>query len=401
MFFRSCAKREHGLSGGSLRRSLRRIIVLRIPIGTALPLLLAFASCAGGASSPPVSVPALPAWSTFAAVESVFGYKDNLLLSSAGEERSALARGTAEILLMRTPTQAFEYSAFAQAEGTRFLQGETVRNESRFWLRQELGWRPGPQWELQFPVTGYFDDKVFDQSDTEVERLTAVLRVLGAIAGPNLRWDFHRSAWLEVNAAAQRDVYADGSNDGWTRHGGLRLNVSLSRGWETGAGVNSRWRAFDSREQYSASGRILPGTSLRSREDEYEVRMARKWGTAEPWKAGFRCSFLDCRDNGSGYFDRREWQVEPELEWKPAGWRLLLRTAARRVEFGIQTVGVGLNPSPRIRDEYEAELRVERRCSEKWSMIGGFRWERARSNERVASYEVNEGLLGARWSWER
>lgn len=401
MFFRTSAPLEHGLSGDHPRRSLRRPSVLRLFTRAAFLLLPAFPSFAGWASSPPLSLPALPAWSAFAAVESVFGYKDNLLLSPAGEERSALARGTAEILLMRTPTQAFEYSAFAQAEATRFLQGETVRNESRFWFRQELGWRPGPQWELHLPVTGYFDDKVFDQSDTEVERLTAVLRVLGATAGPTLRWDFHRSAWLEMSAAAQRDVYADGSNDGWTRHGGLRLNVSLSRGWEAGAGVNSRRRTFDSREQYSASGRILPGTSLRSREEEYEIRMARKWGTAESWKCGLRCSFLDYRDNGSGYFDRREAQAEPELDWRPGGWRLLLRAAARRVEFGIQTVGVGLNPAPRIRDEYDAEFRVERRFSGRWSLIAGFRWERARSNERVASYVVNEGLLGARWSWEK
>ena len=334
-------------------------------------------------------------------MESVFGYKDNLLLSASGEERSALARGTAEILLMRTPTQAFEYSVFAQAVGTRFLEGETVRNESRFWFRQEIGWRPGPQWELHLPVTAYFDDKVFDQSDTEVERITGVLRVLGAMAGPTLRWDFHRSAWLEASAAAQRDVYADRSNDGWTRHAGLRVGLALPRGWDGAAGVNSRWRAFDSRVQYSASGRVLPGTSLRSREDEYEVRVSRRWGTAEAWKAGLRCSFLDFRDNGSGYFDRCEWQAEPELEWRPARWRLQLRAAARRVEFGVQTVGVGLNPAPRIRDEHEAELRVERKFSERWSVIAGFRWERARSNERVASYVVNEGLLGARWSWEK
>ncbi|MFM8618234.1 MAG: hypothetical protein ACKOE8_05850 [Opitutaceae bacterium] len=367
----------------------------------AFPSLLAFTLCAGRAASPPVALPALPAWSTFASVESVFGYKDNLLLSASGEERSALARGTAEILLMRTPTQAFEYSVFAQAEGTRFLEGETVRNESRFWFRQELGWRPGPQWELHLPVTGYFDDRVFDQSDTEVERITGVLRVLGAMAGPTLRWDFHRSAWLEANAAAQRDVYADGSNDGWTRHAGLRINLALRRGWEAGVGANSRWRAFDAREQYSASGRVLPGTSLRSREDKFETRLSRRWGTAEAWRAVLRCSFVDYRDNGSGYFDRREWQVEPEVDWRPAGWRLQLRAAARRVEFGVQTVGVGLNPAPRIRDEYEAEFRAERKFSARWSVIGGFRWERARSNERVASYVVNEGLLGARWSWEK
>jgi len=375
--------------------------VLILPTRVAACLLLAFAFVAGRAAPSPAALPALPVWSTYVAVETVFGYKDNLLLSAAEEERSALARGTAEVLLMRAPTGSFEYSAFAQAEGTRFLEGRTVRNESRWWLRQELGWRPGPQWELHLPATAYFDDKVFDQSDTEVERLTAVLRVLGAMAGPTLRWDFHRSAWLEASSAAQRDVYADGSNDGWTKHAGLRVSASPWSGWELGFGVNSRWRDFDAREQYSASGRVLPGTALRTREDEGEARAGFKWGRDNAWRAGLRFSLLDYRDNGSGYFDRREFQAEPELEWERAGWRVRWRAAARRVEFGVQTVGVGLNPAQRIRDEHEVELRGEKKVSARWSAIAGFRWERARSNERVASYAVNEGLLGVRWSWEK
>jgi hypothetical protein len=28
-------------------------------------------------------------------------------------------------------------------------------------------------------------------------------------------------------------------------------------------------------------------------------------------------------------------------------------------------------------------------------------WERNRSNEVIASYYLNEGLLGIRWSWEK
>jgi hypothetical protein len=60
-----------------------------------------------------------------------------------------------------------------------------------------------------------------------------------------------------------------------------------------------------------------------------------------------------------------------------------------------------LNPAPRIRDEHEVDLRVERRMRAGWSVFASFRWERARSNERIASYVVNEGLLGLRRSWEK
>jgi hypothetical protein len=365
-----------------------------------LPLLAALAAAAGAAGAAP-ALPPLPAWSSSVAVESAVGYKDNLLLSAAGEERSSFLRGSAELLIMRVPSGSFEYSSFAQAEGTRFLQGRTVRNEARVWLRNEAGWRPGPQWELHLPVTGYYDDKVFDQSDTELERLTAVLRVFGAVAGPALRWDFHRSAWLEAETSGQREKFADHGNDAWTRHASIRVSVAPLPGLEAGVGLNSRWRDFDFRSQYSAAGRILPGTLLRTREDEADLRVVFRRNGVSPWQVALRAGLLDYRDNGSGYFDRREIQLEPEFSWRPSGWELRLRGAARRVEFGVQTVGVGLNPAPRIRDEHEVDLRVERRMRAGWSVFASFRWERARSNERIASYVVNEGLLGLRRSWEK
>ena len=107
----------------------------------AAPLLAALAAAAGAAPSVPPAPAPLPAWSVSAEAESSFGYKDNLLLSAAGEERSAFVRGSAEVLLLRVPGGPFEYSAFAQAEGTRFAQGRTVRNEARLWLRHEAVWR--------------------------------------------------------------------------------------------------------------------------------------------------------------------------------------------------------------------------------------------------------------------
>jgi hypothetical protein len=76
-------------------------------------------------------------------------------------------------------------------------------------------------------------------------------------------------------------------------------------------------------------------------------------------------------------------------------------TEAKRVEFDVQTVGFGLAPPPRIKDEFLGELRVERSLGRRWTVLAGATWERTRSNDTVASYVVNEGLLGLRWSWEK
>jgi hypothetical protein len=57
-----------------------------------------------------------PKWSTVATVEAGFGFKDNLLLSHAEEERSAFARGSAEFMLLRLPRGAVDFSLYGQAE---------------------------------------------------------------------------------------------------------------------------------------------------------------------------------------------------------------------------------------------------------------------------------------------
>jgi hypothetical protein len=62
---------------------------------------------------------------------------------------------------------------------------------------------------------------------------------------------------------------------------------------------------------------------------------------------------------------------------------------------------VGINPPGRLKDEFVADLHIERQVAKRWTVFGGYSWERCRSNDEFASYSVNEGLLGVQWSWEK
>lgn len=352
----------------------------------------------GGA---PVLPLAVPAWSTSTAVESAYGFKDNLVLSSSGEERSALVRGSVETLLFRLPTSAWDYSFFVQAEGTHFFSGHTVENEAKGWLQTELGLRAGEGWKFALPLTGYYYDQVFDVSDTEVERLVAELKVAGVMAGPRVRWTAGSGFWLEMQGVGERKRYADDVNDGRVGEAAVRVGWPWGERIELRLAGHRRWRDFDSRVQYSAAGRELPGTHLKVQEDEGELRLGVKWDAAGRWQMSTRAGVLQYHDNGSGYFDYREQRVDHELEWSSARWLVRGRGEARRVEFDVQTVGLGIAPPARIKDEYTLEGRVERKLSDRWTIFAAFTWERSRSNDRVASYQVNEGLLGVRWSWEK
>ena len=343
----------------------------------------------------------MPTWSAVASVETAVGFKDNLVLSAENEERSSFARGGVEFLVMRVPTGALDLSLFGLATGTRYLTGETIEADHKIWLHAESAYRIGSGWKVTLPVTGYSDAGVFDQSATDAERIVAELKVKGLMVGPSLRWDVLPAWWIEAQATGERKRYEDGANDGEVGGQDLRVGWAPGKRLELRVKGVRRWRSFESRARYNAAGRELFGTELKIEERELELRATIGWDRAGRWRTTTRAGVLHYRDNGSGYFNYRDLRFAHDVEWKGGAWTVRLEAAVNRIEFGVQTVGLGLAPPARVKDEYDAALRVERQYSPRVAVFGDYRWERSRCNDAIASYRVNECLLGVRWSWER
>lgn len=356
---------------------------------------------AAAAPAPALVLPVQSQWSMSATAEASYGYKDNLLLSGSAEERSAFARGSMSFLLLRATTGRFDTTLFAQVDGSHYFSGTTVDHDARAWTQTEFGYRIGDTIKVSLPLTGYYSDQVFDVSDTEVERLVAKLKVTGATAGPVVRWTLHPAWWLEAQAVGETKRYADQSNDGGVGEGAVRLAWKPGDRLELRLAALRRWRDFDHRARYTAAGRELAGTQLKIAEREYQARGDITWDAAGRWRTLTRAGVMDYRDNGSGYFNFRERRVAHELEWKGARWSARLAGESKRIDFRVQTVGFGIAPPPRIKDEFHAELHVERKLGRVWTAIAEYTWERSRSNDTIASYVANEGLLGLRWSWEK
>ncbi len=343
----------------------------------------------------------LPQWSVSTSARAAYGYKDNLLLSYVDPERSAFVRSGVELLLLRVPQGSFEFSGYLEGEGSHYFSARTSDQDSKVWLQLDPGYRLGEGLKVALPVTGYFYDQVFDVSDTDVERRVAALKVRGVMAGPNVRWEWHRRWWLEVQGSAQRKRFDDGANDGRIGEGAVRLAWLPGRRFEARISGARRWRTFDRREQYSAAGRSLPDTALKISEREWEARADVSLDRAGHWQATTRVSLLHYRDNGSGYFNYREQKATQELEWRAEPWLVRIGGSASRLDFNVQKAGIGVDPPSRLKDEFVAEVHLERSLSERWTLLASYLWERSRSNDAFASYRVNEGLLGLRWRWEK
>ncbi len=333
-------------------------------------------------------------------VDVSYGYKDNLLLSSANEERSAFARGSAEVVALWLPDRPFDYSLLAEVAGTRYFTGQSTRHDGRAYVFSELGWSPVKPLRLSLPVIGYYKDEVIDQSD-EVVRALSAIKVMGANLGPTVRWTFHPSWWLEGQAGVERKRFDDGANDSDIGEGAVRLGWKPGKQFKARLGAEQRWRRYEERSQITAAGRELAGTELRISEREAEARVDFTWDREGHWLTSTRVTLLSARDNGSGYFNYGERGVGHEIEWNDGKWLVRLGGKARRAEYHVQTVGFGVQPPPLIREEFAWELRVERQVTKRWTIFGQFAWERNRSNDPLSSYVVNEGLLGLRWNWEK
>jgi hypothetical protein len=346
----------------------------------------------------------LPKWSVTADVDAAVGYKDNVALSHANAEASGFARGGFNLLVMhpaKFPDGRTDYSASVLAEGTHYFSSETVDHESLANARVDWNYRRGDVFKFNAMAGGLYLDQVLDVSDTDVQRVVVQSKKMVTTFGPTLRWAPKTWWWMEAHGTARREDYRDEFNNATIGEGSLAIGWKPSNRFEARIMGEHARRRYESREQYSAGGRPLAGTLLRIVECNAEARFDVTWDAAAHWKTTTRVSLLDYGDNGSSYFNYRQRRARHRIEWKSGAWRARLEGSARRLDFEVLTVGVGISPPLRVKEEFTAELRIERKLNEQWTISTEYRWERSRCNDPIASYRMNEGLLGATWSWDK
>ena len=153
------------------------------------------------------------AWEITGDLRAAAGYKDNVLLSSVRTEPSAFVLTETELYWWWNPTDRIEALASIDATLTHFLDSTENPREGQAFAHAQIRWMATPTLRATGEIEAYYMDQVFDLSETDAERVTAKLRVMGAWISPRLRWEFLPLTWLDFKPAAQRDRYQDGSDD--------------------------------------------------------------------------------------------------------------------------------------------------------------------------------------------
>jgi len=353
-------------------------------------------------------VAARPTWTVSASASAAMGYNDNILLSSTAPVGKAFGRVGVDSLLWHVPQAKIDYSAFVNATYTRYssrlvdAQGDVVDHNTEAFAGLEWRFKQPDWFSFTLDGNGYLLDEVFDLTNFSGRRDVANLDVRGVKVGPTVRWSPWRWIYAEANAVTDWQRYAGGFNDATVHGGAARLGLKATDRIDVRGEVAEEHRAFRHRHPFDPDLRdSLPGL-LAITQRTKEVRLTATLGHARHWTTTTRAGTQTYTDNALGDLDFHERHAAEEVEWSAGAWLVHAEGSARRKTYDHQTVGGGSNPPPQIKDEYEAQLRIERKLNAAWTVFTEYTWERSRSNdEEIASYRTNEGLLGIRWSWEK
>lgn len=345
-------------------------------------------------------LPPLPNWMVTASVSVAGGYRDNILLSPTNPVGSTLLRGEFETMFLRVPVNAWDGYVFVNGAETRFLSADQTDHERTVFVVSELRWQPNESWKATLLGQGYHHDQVFDVSATEVDFATAALKVTGFVLAPSLRWKFLPQTWVEVKALGRQDSYdrdVDGYREG---EGSVKIGQEWGDGSEVVLGAARRWRAHDSREQYTVGGRPIFGSLLKVQQTEATLRVTWAVDAAKRWKFGATLLHEENRDNGTGYFDYNRQQLTADMTWRAEPWELRFAAAAAEYEFPVQEIGIGITPEIRRKSDRRVTVELTRKINETWTAFGLVEVERARSNDERSRFRSATGYAGIRWSWD-
>lgn len=339
-------------------------------------------------------------WQLNGTVRALTGYTDNVLWSGVEAKGRGFGQAEVEAILWRPERAWWEAKALLSGEVRRYLDAlPEAAGEQRWVGRGELAATPRSWVRVSLVPQVFYMDQVYDLSPDLARRFVAKLRVRGASGNVQARVALP-GGWEIEPAVQERTVdYFDFTEDFSETKTGVRLRWRSGVRVEAGAAIFDHRREYRDRVNYTAGGRALPGTKLRFDQMSAEANLTWSWNARGAWSVSPAVVYLENRDGAFGFFDYDQRRARVDVAWEVRRWRVDFEASAGRYDYRVQTVGMGLAPPARLREDFTAGVAVEYAWRERWKIAGRYEWERSRTNESNASYRLNTVSSGVTWSF--
>jgi len=362
-------------------------VMARVRKFSGLAVLVLLAPAMAQTNTPPFD-PAdfkIPLWHTEVQLRGSLGYKDNITLSSTEPESSGFWMTGLEGILFRLPSGGWQFNALLDVTDVRYFSSPSVDNEQMVVVVSELTRDLGHDWKSACGLNYLFQNQVFDMSATYTDP-TAIGQVVGHALTP--RWRVRkelRPFWIEGELSATRQLLDEPLDDYWQygprlsvgRSLGLRSEISLAYQW--------LWLDYDSREQVDAGGLALTNTSLALQTHLVELNWTQTWDEKRRWQTSTRAGLELNHDNGSGFYDYRNFRLSEELRYRAERWEAKARARVSHYDYLAQPVSAD-DPSRRERTLIALMLLCERTLSRRLKVFANYTWEKSISNLSFDNY---------------
>lgn len=386
----------------------------------------------GLAEGQPLDLPRGAAfWDKSLNLRAGFGYKDNVLLSATEPIDSAFFQSGLELSLWRLPGAGWEVSFYLDGTDWRYFASPHFRIDTNLppdelarvqaaqrQLQRDFGdeqfvtalaqvkQRLAEAWTVAASVQYFYQNQVFDATDSLGAFATVKAQGHGLTVRPSLRRDLPGRLWAELEGEAGRQFFASPLDDEW--HGGPRLTLghSYGRRSEMTAGFRSEVRAFDTRRQFDAEGFAMPDTRLRFWQHAAELRWLHYWDQGRRWRTTARVNYAWNEDNGQGFYDYVRYRFGAQVRYRARRWEVAAQGRVSHYDFDVQQVALpGEEPGSvrgfarRRKTDFELSLRGERHLRRGLKAFGEFVFDRSDSNQGFNNYLANTLLLGFDWQF--
>lgn len=348
---------------------------------------------------PDFEIPKIPLWYDDYVLRSGFGYKDNLLLSSAARARgSAFWSAGADVMFYRLPSAGWQFHLLASFDHSRYFDEHAgVEGEQSGAVITQGSLNLGQDWKMSLGVNYLYQDQVLDTTVTQTNQ--TIGKILGHYLAERvqMRKDF-KPCWFEAEVSLARQWLAAPLDDYWQPSARLSLGRSSGRGSTISLSYRPAWTIFDQRAQADASGYSVPGAKLRFFTHTAECAWPSVWDAPGRWQSEAKAGVDFNEDNGAGYFDYRRYRVSGKLRYRAKTWELAGSVRFDLYDFPVQTVSLE-DSSLREKQTLTLQLRAQKSLGKSFKVFANYSHERSFSNTDYDHYQANAVSAGVEFGF--
>jgi hypothetical protein len=331
----------------------------------------------------------LPVWDATVNVRGGGGYKDNVLLSAAEPAASGFALAGLDVLVLRLPVDGTEFSALVTGDFRRYLDTPEAEQEQSVFANLEFKQTLGAAWKAGVAAQYFYFDQVFDASTSEDPQLGIVEGVGHNITlRPKVMRQIGPATSLVLEGLAGWQFYEEPLDD--HEDFGGRLTWRYQTLWRATfeAWYEFDLRPYDTREETTATGVPLPGTTLTYQYHRVEAGWRQQWDAAGRWRTLLRLGAERNHDSGAGYYDYTRVLGAVQVRYVRDRWEIQAGVRLNRYDYDQQTTNFD-NPELRHKATLIAGLRAEWEFVKRLRAFAEFEREQSDGNDAADRYRAN------------